>query len=153
MQEVNGYVETARYAGFTGGPLLGGLLSATGGVEAAMLAQRRHLRGRRRSRRGLCAPATARSSCSATPCVHQRVPAAAPGGPFAAYNHLRNAADLGALAAGGVLVATVGPRGTLWLAGGASALAGVAGLALRRRRAGPAAAPEAEAAASTIGPP
>ena len=33
----NGYVETARYAGFTAGPLLGGLLAAAGGVEVALL--------------------------------------------------------------------------------------------------------------------
>ena len=37
LTEVNGYVETARYAGMTAGPLLGGLLAAAGGTEAALL--------------------------------------------------------------------------------------------------------------------
>jgi MFS family permease len=38
LAEVNGYVETSRYAGLTAGPLLGGALAAVGGVEVAMLA-------------------------------------------------------------------------------------------------------------------
>jgi MFS family permease len=37
LTEVNGYVETARYAGLTAGPLVGGALAAAGGIEVAML--------------------------------------------------------------------------------------------------------------------
>jgi predicted MFS family arabinose efflux permease len=83
--------------------------------------------------------------------IHQRVPAAAHGRAFAAYNGLRNGAELAALAAGGVLVASIGPRGTLWLAGGVSALAGIAGLVLLRRA--PRHGAEPDTAASTIGSP
>jgi hypothetical protein len=61
--------------------------------------------------------------------IHQRVPDGSHGRAFAAYNGLRNTAELLALAAGGVLVATLGPRGTLWIAGGASALVALAGIA------------------------
>jgi MFS family permease len=66
--------------------------------------------------------------------IHQRVPPDSHGRAFAAYNGLRNTAELVALAFGGVLVATVGGRGTLWIAGGAAALAALAGvIALSRR--------------------
>lgn len=52
-----------------------------------------------------------------------------------AYNGIRNAAELGAFAAGGILVTAIGARGTLLYAGALSALAGVAGvIALRRAR-------------------
>jgi Na+/melibiose symporter-like transporter len=70
--------------------------------------------------------------------IHLRVPAQAHGRAFAAYNGIRNSAELGALAAGGVLVAVLGARATLAIAGGAAALAGIGGLALvaRRRAAG-----------------
>jgi MFS family permease len=37
LRRANGVVETARYAGFIGGPALGGLVAATGGVRAALL--------------------------------------------------------------------------------------------------------------------
>jgi MFS family permease len=37
LTKLNGYVETARYAGMTAGPLVGGALAAAGGVEVAML--------------------------------------------------------------------------------------------------------------------
>jgi MFS transporter len=37
IQEANGHIETSRYLGFGVGPLLGGLLFATGGLELAML--------------------------------------------------------------------------------------------------------------------
>ena len=47
---------------------------------------------------------------------------------FAAYNGIRNGAELGALALGGVLVAVLGPRGTLWFAGRIAALSSVVGL-------------------------
>ena len=59
--------------------------------------------------------------------IHQRVDADQHGRAFAAFNGLRNTAELVALAGGGVLVTTLGARGTLWIAGGVSALAGFAG--------------------------
>lgn len=60
--------------------------------------------------------------------IHVRVPEPLHGRAFAAYNGIRNAAELGAFAAGGFLVATIGARGTLAYAGGLSALAGLVGL-------------------------
>lgn len=60
--------------------------------------------------------------------IHARVPAERHGRAFAAWNGIRNAAELGALAVGGVVVGALGARETLWLAGGLSGLAGVAGL-------------------------
>ncbi len=60
--------------------------------------------------------------------IHERTPERLHGRAFAAYNGIRNAAELGAFAAGGVLVAAIGARGTLALAGTLSALAGLAGL-------------------------
>ena len=66
--------------------------------------------------------------------IHQRVPPEQHGRAFAAFNGVRNTAELVALAAGGVLVTTVGARGTLWIAGGVSAVAALAGVfALSRR--------------------
>jgi Na+/melibiose symporter-like transporter len=65
--------------------------------------------------------------------IHVRVPDDLHGRAFAAYNGIRNTAELGAFAAGGLLVAAIGARGTLAYAGGLSALAGVIGvLALLR---------------------
>jgi MFS family permease len=79
--------------------------------------------------------------------IHERVDPGAHGRAFAAYNGLRNGAELAALVAGGVLVNVAGPRTTLWIAGGVSALAGVVGLGLLRR---PAERPTAaDAAAET----
>lgn len=49
--------------------------------------------------------------------IHEHVPDAVRGRAFAAYNAARNAAELGALAAGGVLVALVGARAALAIAG------------------------------------
>jgi sugar phosphate permease len=46
-----------------------------------------------------------------------RVPDAVHGRAFAAYNAARNAAELGALAAGGVLVGAIGPRAALLISG------------------------------------
>ena len=66
--------------------------------------------------------------------IHQRVPAEQHGRAFAAFNGMRNTAELVALAAGGVLVTTVGARGTLWIAGGVSALAALAGVVALARR-------------------
>jgi MFS family permease len=60
--------------------------------------------------------------------IHVRVPHHLHGRAFAAYNAIRNTAELGAFAAGGLLVATIGPRGTLAYAGGLSALVGFIGL-------------------------
>jgi MFS family permease len=61
--------------------------------------------------------------------IHQRVSTGEHGRAFAAFNGLRNTAELAALAGGAVLVNTLGGRGTLWIAGGVSALAALAGLA------------------------
>jgi Na+/melibiose symporter-like transporter len=60
--------------------------------------------------------------------IHIHVPDELHGRAFAAYNGIRNTAELGAFAAGGVLVAAIGARGTLAYAGGLSALAGLIGL-------------------------
>jgi hypothetical protein len=60
--------------------------------------------------------------------IHVRVPDRMHGRAFAAYNGIRNSAELGAFAAGGLLVALIGARGTLAYAGGLSALAGLVGL-------------------------
>ena len=60
--------------------------------------------------------------------IHLRAPAHLHGRVFAAYNGIRNAAEVGAFAAGGVLVTAIGPRDTLAYAGGISALAGFVGL-------------------------
>ena len=60
--------------------------------------------------------------------IHVRVPDRLHGRTFAAYNGIRNGAELGAFAAGGLLVTAIGPIGTLAFAGGLSALAGLVGL-------------------------
>lgn len=65
--------------------------------------------------------------------IQERVPDRAHGQAFAAYNGLRNGAELFALAAGGLLVAAIGARETLALAGGLPALAAVGGLLYYRR--------------------
>jgi Na+/melibiose symporter-like transporter len=65
--------------------------------------------------------------------IHERVPERLHGRAFAAFNGVRNGAELGALALGGLLVAAVGPRVTLLIAGGVSALAGLVGIALAGR--------------------
>lgn len=66
--------------------------------------------------------------------IHVRVPEHLHGRAFAAYNGIRNSAELGAFAAGGVLVAAIGARGTVAYAGGLSALAGLIGLLALLRR-------------------
>jgi MFS family permease len=66
--------------------------------------------------------------------IQQRVPARIHGRAFAAYNGLRNGAELVALAGGGVLVAVLGGRVTLALAGAIPIAAALAGLALYRRQ-------------------
>ena len=60
--------------------------------------------------------------------IHLRVDAAHHGRAFAAFNGLRNTAELAALAGGAVLVSTIGGRGTLWVAGGTSAVAALVGV-------------------------
>ena len=62
--------------------------------------------------------------------IHARIPPDEHGRAFAAFSGLRNGAELVALACGGLLVTTLGARGTLWLAGGLSALVALAGVAL-----------------------
>jgi MFS family permease len=61
--------------------------------------------------------------------IHARVPPAARGRAFAAYNGARNAAELVALLAGGVLVTAAGARLALLLAGALPLAAALAGLA------------------------
>jgi MFS family permease len=65
--------------------------------------------------------------------IQQRVPDRLHGRAFAAYNGLRNGAELIALAAGGALVVAIGGRATLALAGGIAVIAALAGLALFSR--------------------
>jgi MFS family permease len=71
--------------------------------------------------------------------IHTRVPENLHGRAFAAYNAIRNTAELGAFAAGGFLVTAIGARGTLAYAGGLSALVGFIGLLalLRLKESGP----------------
>ncbi len=64
--------------------------------------------------------------------IHERVPDALRGRAFAAYSGLRNSAELVALAGGGVLVATLGARTTLFVAGAGAIVAGLGGLVLWR---------------------
>lgn len=66
--------------------------------------------------------------------IHQRVPAESHGRAFAAFNGMRNTCELVALAIGGALVASLGARETLWIAGGASALVALGGLLLLSAR-------------------
>lgn len=67
------------------------------------------------------------------------VPAAFHGRAFAAYNGLRNAAEMGALGLGGVLLATAGAGPTLLVAGGGAVVCAACGLSLRAAaRRGPA---------------
>ena len=68
--------------------------------------------------------------------IAARIPREVHGRAFAAYNAARNAAELGAVGAGGVLVGALGPRVALALAALGPILAATAGLAaLRQRRA------------------
>jgi MFS family permease len=83
--------------------------------------------------------------------IHTRIAPERHGRAFAAWNGVRNAAELGALALGGLVVGLIGARPTLWLAGGLSALAGVAGLAVLSARRGR--VPEPDASVGTIGSP
>ena len=64
--------------------------------------------------------------------IAQRVASAAHGRAFAAYNAARNAAELGALGAGGVLVGALGARNALLVAGLGPVFAALFGLAALR---------------------
>ena len=76
---------------------------------------------------------SSRSRCSLSRELHERVPSRLHGRAYAAYNGLRNAAELFAMAAGGVLVVAIGARWTLFLAGAIPAFAGLAGIAVYSR--------------------
>ena len=60
--------------------------------------------------------------------IHERVPERLHGRAYAAYNGLRNGAELFAMACGGLLVVALGARWTLFLAGAVPAVAGLVGL-------------------------
>jgi MFS family permease len=77
--------------------------------------------------------------------IQERVPAGLHGRAFAAYNGLRNGAELFALAGGGLLVAAIGARSTLALAGAVPVLAAATGLFVYRRRLAGEPAPSAPA--------
>jgi MFS family permease len=83
--------------------------------------------------------------------IHTRIAPERHGRAFAAWNGVRNAAELGALALGGLVVGLIGARPTLWLAGGLSALAGLGGLAVLASWKGR--VPEPDLGAGTIGRP
>ncbi|MGH2953571.1 MAG: MFS transporter [Solirubrobacterales bacterium] len=68
--------------------------------------------------------------------IQERVPGRLHGRAFAAYNGLRNGSELIALAAGGFLIAAIGARTTVALAGAIPALIGVLGLFFYLRRSG-----------------
>ena len=65
--------------------------------------------------------------------IQERVPDRLHGRAFAAYNGMRNGAELVALGCGGLLVSAIGGRATLALAGGISVAVALVGLALYRR--------------------
>jgi hypothetical protein len=66
--------------------------------------------------------------------IQERVPERLHGRAFAAYNGLRNTAELGALGAGGVLVTALGAQVALLGAGLGCVAAGLLGLGLIQRR-------------------
>jgi MFS family permease len=65
--------------------------------------------------------------------IQVRVPADVHGRAFAAYNAARNTAELGAVGVGGLMLAALGPRMALLVAGVGCALAGLAGFAALQR--------------------
>jgi MFS family permease len=77
--------------------------------------------------------------------MHERVPQRLHGRAFAAYNGLRNAAELVAILGGGLLIVAIGARWTLFLAGAIPVLAGLIALGWSRRRL---AEPDPQSAAS-----
>ena len=80
--------------------------------------------------------------------IHVRVPRHLQGRSFAAYNGLRNGAELLALLGGATLVSLAGPRLTILTAGVVSMLVGLAGLAVHRRRVAGSGRPAGAAAAA-----
>jgi predicted MFS family arabinose efflux permease len=166
LTRVNGLVETARYAGMGLGPVLGGVLAGLGGTEVAMLVNAGTfgvLVATLVQGAGLGLPTAwlvavfagamwfiggtghGIKNTLARTLIQERVPDRLHGRAFAAYNAMRNGAELVALACGGVLVAVLGGRTTLALAGGVSVAVALVGLALYRRPA-PAGRPEPELA-------
>jgi MFS family permease len=83
--------------------------------------------------------------------IQQQVPDRLHGRAFAAYNGLRNGAELVALAAGGLLVAAIGGRPTLALAGSIPVLAAIAGLVFYRRPRADEGAPEPRPELADVG--
>jgi len=79
--------------------------------------------------------------------IHERVPAELHGRAFAAYNGLRNFAEIFSVMGGGVLVVTLGARWTMFVAGLLPALAGAVGLSIYARARTPAETPPAAASA------
>jgi MFS family permease len=69
--------------------------------------------------------------------IHERAPHHLRGRAYAAYNGLRNGAEIVALTCGGVLIATAGARWTLLLAGGLPVLVALAALGARYVRRAP----------------
>jgi MFS family permease len=66
--------------------------------------------------------------------IHERVPESLRGRAYSAYNAARNAAELGALVAGGVLVGAIGARATLLISGAVPLAIGAVALALATLR-------------------
>ena len=83
--------------------------------------------------------------------IQQRVPKQAHGRAFAAYNAARNTAELGALAASGVLVATLGAQTAVLIAGLGPVVAAAIGLGLLGYRPSSAAAFSRRTALATSG--
>jgi MFS family permease len=69
--------------------------------------------------------------------IHERAPGHLRGRAYAAYNGLRNGAEIVALTCGGVLIATAGARWTLLLAGGLPVLVALVALVARYGRRAP----------------
>jgi MFS family permease len=79
--------------------------------------------------------------------IHERVPAELHGRAFAAYNGLRNFAEIFSVMGGGVLVVELGARWTMFVAGLLPAIAGAVGLGIYARSRTPAETTPAAAAA------
>ena len=77
--------------------------------------------------------------------IHERVPENLHGRAYAAYNALRNGAELVAMLGGGILIVAFGARWTLFLAGAIPMLAGLVAIAVARRRLAAVAVQEATA--------
>jgi len=73
--------------------------------------------------------------------IHERTPGRLHGRAFAAYNAMRNAAELSALIGGGLLVTAIGSRPTIAIAGGVPVVAVAISRLSRRRTTSPTPAP------------